>query len=316
MLAVVGASPGVSAQSQASSLSITPKVFVGGQALRFVGRIKGAANKPLRIQTRTNRSGDNWITRSGTVGSTNGQGKFSFVYQAPNNFGISYRVRASNGRTSPLKVLEPRQQEVVLSLNGRDPQQSGAVAAGSQYKIHVDTTHKGRGDLGRPAPAFPGRELALQQRVSSTGWTTVDVAYASAKGTATFTRTAGEPGSVVYRVRQDDIRSGGNQIGWFPSFPLTVRVVNGRAAARAAAPPTTPPAPPRTVRRSPHAPRSTRRRRPRPVATSGASPPSTSPGSTGSRSPTRPTAARVAPAAGSGLPTAPAGRPTTTAAWR
>lgn len=212
---------------------------MGGQALRFVGRIKGAANKPLRIQTRTNRSGDNWITRSGTVGSTNGQGKFSFVYQAPNNFGISYRVRASNGRTSPLKVLEPRQQEVVLSLNGRDPQQSGAVAAGSQYKIHVDTTHKGRGDLGRPAPAFPGRELALQQRVSSTGWTTVDVAYASAKGTATFTRTAGEPGSVVYRVRQDDIRSGGNQIGWFPSFPLTVRVVNGRAAARASAPPTT-----------------------------------------------------------------------------
>ena len=239
MLAVVGASPGVSAQSQGSSLSITPKVFVGGQALRFVGKIQGAPGKVLRIQTRTNRKGDSWLTRDGAVATTNGQGRFDFVYPAPNNFGISYRVRASNGRTSPIKVLKPRQQEVTLSLNGRAPQKPGTVAAGSRYRIDVDTTHTGRGDIGRPAPAFPGRELALQQRVNGSAWTTVDVAYANNKGTARFERTAGGPGVVVYRIRQGDIRGGGNQIGWFPSFPLEVRSVNARTAARLAAEPIT-----------------------------------------------------------------------------
>lgn len=238
-LALVGASPSTSAQRQSSSLSITPKVFVGGQALRFVGRIAGAPRKKVRIQTRTNRSGDSWITRAGTVGSTNGKGQFNFVYRAPNNFGISYRVRASNGRTSPVKILQPRQQEVVLSLNGGAPQKSGAVAAGARFVIKVDTTHTGRGDLGRPAPAFPGRQLALQQRGAGGGWSTVDVAYASNLGTARFERYAGNPGKVVYRVRQGDIRSGGNKIGWFPSFPLEVRVVNGRAAARTSTPSTT-----------------------------------------------------------------------------
>lgn len=233
VLALAAAAPGTSAQQQASALRVSPDVFVGGQSLRFVGSIDGAPDKMLRIQTRTNRSGDDWNTRDGFVGSTNGQGEFDFTYQAPNNFGIAYRAKATNGRTSPAVVLDPRQQEVVLSFNGGEEQAPGSVAVGEKFTIDVDTTPTGRGDLGRPAPVFSGRELALQQRVNGNEWRTVDVTYASERGTAAFLVLAAVPGRTAYRVRQGDIKGGGNAIGWFPSFPLEVTVRAPGVAPRA-----------------------------------------------------------------------------------
>ena len=231
-LALVGASPGVSAERKAASLTATPDIFVGGQGLNFVGTIPGAPNKKIRIETRTNRPGDQWNLRPAVVGSTNAQGEFDIVYQAPNNFGIKYRLTASNGKSSSAVLFEPRQQEVVLSLNGGPEQAPGSVVSGDDFTIDVNTTPTGRGNLGRPAPPFPGRELALQQRVRGDQWKTVATAPADDKGAARFTLTAPAPGDLAYRIRQEDIKTGGNQIGWFPSFPLEITVLAPGAAAK------------------------------------------------------------------------------------
>ena len=232
LLALPYASPTSSAASSSTSLSISPDVFVGGQSLTFAGTLPSAPNSSLRIQTLFNRPGDSWNTRDGVVASTDGEGDYFFTYPGPNNFGISYRVLAANGATSSAVMLEPRQQEVVLSLNGGADQAGGTVVSGRAFTLGVNTTPTGRGNLGRPAPAFPGRRIDLQQRVRTNQWETIDTTSSAADGTASFTVTAGEPGDLAYRVRLDDIKTDGNEIGWFPSFPLHVDVVAPGTATR------------------------------------------------------------------------------------
>lgn len=225
LIALPGASPSSSAQQSSTSLSISPAIFVGGQSLTFTGTLAGAPNSSLKIQTLFNRPGDSWNTRDGVVASTNSSGGYSFAYPGPNNFGISFRVLAGNGTTSQAVMLEPRQQEVVLSLNGGAEQAAGTVVSGEEFTINVNTTPTGRGNLGRPAPPFPGRTIDLQQRVLTNQWKTVDTTSSASDGTATFITTVSEPGDVAYRVRLDDIKTDGNEIGWFPSHPLLIDVV-------------------------------------------------------------------------------------------
>ncbi len=252
LLAGAGASPGASAgpatpmtsvttataatttagtsARKGSSLRVTPKRFVGGQALTFSGRIPGANNKKLKLQSLFNRPGDKWITRSRSIGSTDRSGQFKFTQTAPSNYNIRYRVKAANGRTSKVVRFQPRQQEVTLRLNGGKVQQRGQVAGGQGFHIDVDTTPTGQGDLGRPPPAFPGRTLDLQQRVNGNQWQNIASTTSDDNGKARFYLSAGEPGLTAYRVRQAAIRTGGNRIGWFPSFPLEVRFVDPNAS--------------------------------------------------------------------------------------
>lgn len=247
LLAVVGATPGAPAgaatgtgtakagaattsERKASSLRVSPKRFVGGQALTFSGRIPGAGNKSLKLQSIFNRPGDKWITRGRNVGKTDRSGQFRFVHVAPSNYNIRYRVKAANGRTSKVIRFQPRQQEVTLRLNGGEEHKTGSVARGQGFHIDVNTTPTGRGDLGRPPPAFPGRTLDLQQRVNGNQWQTVASTTSDDNGKARFYLSAGEPGLTAYRVRQDAIHTGGNHIGWFPSFPLEVRFVDQHAS--------------------------------------------------------------------------------------
>ncbi len=256
LLAVVGATPGapagaatstttatgasvaltsaaVSSKRKAASLRVTPKRFVGGQLLTFSGRIPGAANKKLKVQSLFNRAGDKWITRDRSAGRTDRQGQFTFTHIAPSNYNIRYRVKAANGRTSKVVRFQPRQQEVSLSLNGAQEQRAGRVAPGQGFRIDVNTTPTGRGDLGRPPPAFPGRTLDLQQRVNGDQWQTIASTTSNSQGQARFYLDAGSSGTTAYRVRQAAIHTGGNHIGWFPSFPLEVRFADpsGRTTA-------------------------------------------------------------------------------------
>jgi hypothetical protein len=235
------APPSSSAGRATSSLTIGPEIFVGGQSLTFTGTLDGAPGTRLQLQTLFNRAGDSWSTMEGFVGTTDADGDFAFEHPGPNNYGISYRVRAVNGATSPAVFLEPRQQEVVLSLDGGEAQEPGHVVTGESFTIDVDTTPTGRGTLGRPAPAFPGRGIRLQQR-DGLAWRTVAATTSSDTGAARFTVTAGAAGPTAYRVVLDDVTTGGDEIGWFPSFPLLVTVV--ATAAELPAPPTGP-VPPR-----------------------------------------------------------------------
>lgn len=225
VLAVPGASPSTSAQRAASSLTISPQVFVGGQSLTFEGTLSGASNARLKIETLFNRAGDSWITRDGNVGTTDAQGNFRFSFPGPNNYNIRYRVKAVGGSASPAVLLQPRQQEVVLSLNGGAEQAPGSVVTGEVFTIDVDTTPSGRGIMGLPAPPFQGRLITLQQRVDVDRWATVDTTVTAGDGSARFLRTALEPGPRAFRVVKADIAAAGDRIGWFPSYPLLVDVL-------------------------------------------------------------------------------------------
>lgn len=251
LLAFPGASPGSSAEQSAPSLTASPDLFVGGQSLRFAGRLSGAPSSRLRIETIFNRSGDDWILRDGIVATTDSHGDFAFDYPAPSNVGIRFRVRADNGTVSPAVVLDPRQQEIVLSLDEGADQARGTVVAGDSFTIDVDTTPTGRGVLGRPPPPIPGRQLTLQERVRSDQWSTIDTTTTSYDGTARFILTAGPPQETAYRVVQERVVTDGNKIGWFPSFPLDVSVAASSAAARAAT--TAPASPTPRVRTAPTA---------------------------------------------------------------
>ena len=248
-LAVPAASSSSSAQRAATTLEIGPEEFVGGQSLTFTGSLPEAPSTKLRLQTLFNRVGDAWSTRDEIVGTTDATGSFSFDYPGPGNYGIRYRVQAVTGAVTPAVFLEPRQQEVVLSVGDGDEQEQATVVAGTPFTIDVDTTPTGRGNLGRPAPAFPGRRLTLEQRVRDDEWEQLDETTAADDGSAHFDLVLDDLGTQAYRVVMDDIRTDGHQIGWFPSYPLEVTAVASAAELPATGPARTTvvrPAPART----------------------------------------------------------------------
>jgi hypothetical protein len=66
----------------------------------------------------------------------------------------------------------------------------------------------------------------LQQRVGGDRWQTLNSTVADQQGMGSFVTVASTPGDVVYRVRQEDWTQHGNNIGWFPSFPTYVDVLD------------------------------------------------------------------------------------------
>jgi hypothetical protein len=192
-------------------------VFVGGQRVTLSGNIGLSGVRTVRLEGSMGRSYDSWNTKART--KTDAQGNFSFSVIAPSMFGIKRRVSTSGGATTPVVELVAKSQDVVLAPD-RSP------VAGERFTIRVDTTPtelRRRPDL--PPPVLPNRKLTLQKRVGS-GWlslqqTTIDD---SRDGEASFAVTVDDPGVIDYRVRQENYFVGGNQIGWFPSFPTRVRV--------------------------------------------------------------------------------------------
>lgn len=236
LLLVVPASPGSTAARQASSLSISPRVYVGGQAVTYKGNlgVRGTRNIHLQI----NMGGSNtWTDLPGTRATTKADGSFSFRHPALSMFGIRVRV-AGGGTATPGITSDARSQDLVLDA----PSQ---VSAGQNFKILVDTTPTPQ-DLPHnpdlPPPPFPGRTLTLQQRVigqpddpATWKWQTVGTpTQTDASGNGQFTVTAPNATPAVYRVRQEDWtnHNDGSRIGWFPSFPTSV-VVTGASPARA-----------------------------------------------------------------------------------
>jgi hypothetical protein len=229
LLMMVLAPPGASAaQWQAASLRVSPGVYVGGQALTFEGNIGRSGVRRIHVETHMARPGDTWTTPEGGFSTwTNGDGSFRFRYPAPSMFGIRVRVAAARAAT-PARTLNAKSQDLVVHAVADTPGlEPGQVLAGRSFDLEVDTTPTiaGRNDL--PGPAFPGRTLTLQQRVRGDRWSTLDTTTTSQQGNGLFEVTVDEPGTVVYRVRQEDWTANGNEIGWFASFPTYVHVVSG-----------------------------------------------------------------------------------------
>jgi hypothetical protein len=236
LMVVALAPPGLSAAQQRASLRITPGVYVGGQALTFTGNIGRSGVQRIRVQTHQGGPGDSWTEPEGGFSAwTNRDGSFKFRYPAPSMFGLRVRVASARAAT-PGQAVNARSQDLVL----RAPEQ---VRPGDSFAIEVDTTPvlPRRPDL--PGPAFPGRTLTLQQRVGNDwqniDWKNRDTATTDGQGEGSFNVTAGAPGTVVYRVRQENYTANGNEIGWFPSFPTYVQVTGSSRSLTAPATSTT-----------------------------------------------------------------------------
>ena len=220
------AGPNVATATVSGSLKVSPKVYVGGQAVTFRGNLGVNGARKIWLQSHMGRPGDAWKRVSGFHSKTSGDGSFKFRYPAASMFGIKYRV-ASRGVVTPAYTFNARSQDLVLTAV---PNSSGLGAgrelAGYAFTIKVDTTPKMSHRPDLPSPVFAGRDLTLQIRDSKGRWQKLDTTKTDQKGNGSFRVPAGGgTGCRVYRVRQENWTKGGSKISWFPSFPTPVDVV-------------------------------------------------------------------------------------------
>ncbi|PUA80342.1 hypothetical protein C7S10_14525 [Nocardioides currus] len=186
--------------------------------------------RTITMQQHMNRPGDQWFAVRGFTGTTAADGSFSFAFPAPAARGIRFRVVARKAKrlvaTAPV-VFNAKSQDLTLWVAGPDPsgRAHGSAVAGEPFTIAVDTTP----DLFRRPetiglPVFAGRPLTLQRRISGDSWETLATSTVQADGMGWFPGITASAGTVVYRVRQEEIVSGANRIGWMQTFPTYVTV--------------------------------------------------------------------------------------------
>ena len=119
------AKPPVNERSGAT-LSVTPSVVVGGQAVRFTGYLGRPGKTKIHLQWNMNRPGDIWVDVADTSHKTNRAGRFDFTFPAPSALGlpIGLRVVGPQGLKTPAYQLKARPQELTLSLSDDQPGQT------------------------------------------------------------------------------------------------------------------------------------------------------------------------------------------------
>lgn len=228
--------PALAAQHAATgSLIVTPTTYVGGQRLDWTGSVGHRGSRRLVLQFHMGRAGDAWTTVDGFSSRTNTDGSFAFSAPAPGMFNIRYRVKAGK-YVSASQLFAAKTQDLTVRVTGQpenNTQAPASVRPGQPFGITVDTTPDNlfRSPDTKGLPVFEGRALTLQRRLDDASWTTLDTTTVGADGTGYFTGLTEPAGTVAYRVRQEDFTAGGNQIGWTPSFPLSV-VVSDSAPTR------------------------------------------------------------------------------------
>lgn len=248
LLTVAAGVPDGEAADTAGSLSVSPQTYVAGQRMTFSGTMGRSGEQRIHLQQHMGRPGDSWARVEGSRATTDSAGRFSFTNPAPAMFNIRYRVRSRTSAT-PAWQFRAKTQESVLSFSPSTP------APGQAFRVAVDTTpqYNGREDL--PPPAFPGRTVALQERVNGNEWRTVATQETDGEGDVAFSVRRETAGRVTYRARQADLTRDGHEIGWHPSFPATVRVAApGGAAPRPVATSQDADAPPRELADGPVVP--------------------------------------------------------------
>ena len=220
------------AYAASGSLTVTPSSYVGGQRLTWTGNVGHTGTRPLVLQAHMGRPGDVWSTVEGFRSSTRADGSFSFTYPAPSMFNIRYRVKAGE-YVSPSRLFYAKTQELTIRVTGQpenNTNEPGVVGSGRSFGITVDTTPENvyRSPDSQGLPVFRGRVLTLQKRIDGDTWRTLDTATVEAKGLGYFSGLNEPDGLAVYRVREENVFTNGNRIGWTQSFPLYVFV--GRQA--------------------------------------------------------------------------------------
>lgn len=213
------------ANAAGGTLTVTSTPLVGGSVVRFTGSIGASGRRPVHIQWNMNRAGDVWVDVANTTHMTDSRGRFDFTFLAPSALGLSIGLRVVSGTlTTPAHQLRALPQELTVSLTGeRAGRTAYAVLPGETFDVIVDTTPDVRSGMGTP-PAFPGRAVTLQERVDGNRWSTIATGTTDTEGEAHFDVQAPLTGAVVLRARQERYTAGGNEIGWFPSFPTYFEV--------------------------------------------------------------------------------------------
>lgn len=216
--------------ARAGSLTYAPQSYVGGQALSFRGSLGRSGVRRITLQQHMNRPGDTWFPVRGFTGTTAADGSFAFSFPAPAMAGIRYRVAGKGGVVSPPVSFRAKGQDLTMWVVGQ-------AVAGLPFTIAVDTTPS---LVRRPEtiglPVFAGRTLTLQRRVDGSTWETLATSTVQVDGMGWFPGVTAPAGTVVYRVRQEDVVSGANRIGWMQTFPTYVTVLDPAQALRAPAP--------------------------------------------------------------------------------
>ena len=212
---------GPTAAAQKASLDVSPRVYVGGQRLTFEGNIGKAGKRRVHVQTHMARPGDSWVDLEGSGAMTDANGNFDFNQRAPSMFGIKLRV-VSGGTATPAFVSDARSQDLTLRANQRRTGDGGQRGPGGGAVRDPRGHHSHHHPSARPGPpAFPGRDLTLQQRVSGNDWDTLDTSTTNQNGVGSFTVSATQTGNVVYRVRQENYAEGRNRSAGSPRSPPT-----------------------------------------------------------------------------------------------
>ncbi len=230
-VSVVSEEPAAAAASRGiGTLSVSPDNYVGGQLLTWKGNVGGPGVRSLVLQSNLGRAGDSWNTVDGFRSKTRSDGSFEFTRQAPGMFGVLYRVKAGPYVTRQI-ALDAKTPDLTIAVTGQSESdvrtnEPGRVAPGEDFGITVDTTPGSifRSPQSAGLPVFLGRTLTLQKRVDGDTWQDLGTTEVESSGLGFFTGLSEDAGVVVYRVREEDVTSGGNKIGWMSSFPLYVYV--------------------------------------------------------------------------------------------
>lgn len=238
VLAATGSLVATPASAAEPWLKVSPDrgQYVAGHLMTYTGSLGVPGVRTAQVQTHMNRPGDSWMTMSGVSVRTRADGTFSFTLPAPSMRNLSRRVISGSLATPAFTFSAQIQDLVVAARSGTDHLVDNQVVSGRAFQIVVDTVPRlARRTEMTPPPAYPGRTLTLQQRSSTGAWVTLGTTTSDARGFGYFSRTVTTPGRVVYRVRQENV-GGGHQIGWQPSFPTYVQVLD-RDPGRAVTPP-------------------------------------------------------------------------------
>lgn len=214
------------AAAKAGSLTITPYenyvsgqpgTTTGGQLVRFSGDI-GNGSVRLFMERRGNLTSP-WAKvpdpRTGVDFSitTQADGSFDFDFPAPAMNNPYFRL-AGGGEATEVYQFHSVFQDV--EVKG-----ATTVSVGDPLVLIGDTKLRAQDHR----PVFPGRGAALQIRNGSGGWVHVSNGTVDGAGQIAFpTIVPAAAGTLVYRIRLDDWRQNGDDIGWHPSFPFSVTV--------------------------------------------------------------------------------------------
>jgi hypothetical protein len=230
-LFVLPSSTGVS--SMQGSLRVTPGAnSYGGQQVVFSGDM-GSGQQRIFLQRRGSPSAA-WAevidprTGKNFTRLTNRDGSFRFEFPAPAMNFVYFRVHSRKSDTSA-HLFKTKHQDADISLIESTPADvplpRGFAVVTEKFRIAVDTADHDRS--GTPTkPILVGRVVTLQVR-SGDAWKATGISGTVGRdGRLNFGEDSrGVPGTEVYRVVMEDWTGDGDRVGWFPSVPFYLEVV-------------------------------------------------------------------------------------------